>query len=215
LLRSASERSLGDSQYAIRLGLALAMAGDAGEGSRAWGRAVALHPEFLGVLPYHETGISIEAVAAEARRIIGDEPRPAPVENMVKLWEIGLALDDLPADAGAAWRAVDDARHGRTELAAALAAAAVAEAPYDPRGWEAVAAVATFACDIEEQERAADALRTLGTSSVVYESRPQIWREFVYREASLGPSQPPDTGPALELEPWPWSLIAQPTGCDG
>jgi len=38
-------------------------------------------------------------------------------------------------------------------------------------------------------------------------------REFVFREASLGPTQPPNVTGALRIDRWPWSLIDRPE-CD-
>jgi tetratricopeptide (TPR) repeat protein len=214
LLRAAADRTTGDAQYAVRLGLALALAGQRDEGVHAWGRAVALHPELLRVLPYAETGISMEAVAEAGILTIHAEPRAATVENLVRLWDLGLALDELPPDAGTAWRAVDAARHGDTERGAALADDAVAAAVYDPRGWEATAAVAAFACDTGAEEQVSEIYGELGFEFLATVPEPLIWREFVYREASLGPTQPPNAGPRLELEPWPWSLIDRPTACE-
>ena len=214
LLRYAADHTLGDPQYAVRLGLTLAGARLVDDATRAWGRAVALLPELLRLLPYAETGISMEAVADEAVLTIQREPRPAPAENLVKLWDIGLGLDDLPPDAGAAWRAVDAARHGDAGRGAADADAAVAEAPWDPRGWEAVAAVAAFACDAAEEDRALATIRKFGNEFIAADPGPQVQREFVYREASLGHTQPPGVGSGIELEQWPWSLVDRPPECD-
>ncbi len=96
----------------------LGMADDA---THAWARAVEVRPELLRLLPYDRYGVSLEEVATEAIQIIHAEPRPAPIENLSKLWDIALALDDLPSDAGLAWRAVDAARHGDLEAARDLA----------------------------------------------------------------------------------------------
>ncbi|MEO6295148.1 MAG: O-antigen ligase family protein [Candidatus Limnocylindria bacterium] len=212
-LRQATERTYGDPQYAVRLGLALAAAGRMDDATHSWARAVALRPQLLRILRYHETGISQDAVASGAIAIISTEPRPAPIENLVNLWDIGLALDALPDGANAAWLAVDAARHGDSERAADLARAAVTEAPYEARGYQVLAAVAAFACD-SEAERVALSQEKLARGAYARAAHePQIRREFIYREASLGPSQPPGAVPDLRIERWPWSLIDRPTGC--
>ena len=211
LLEEASQRTLGDPAYAIRLGMALAADGHTDDATRAWGRAVSLMPELLGSLPYGSVSLSVDEVAAAAVEIIHAEPRPAPIENLGKLWDIALAVDHLPTDAGQAWRAVDAAQLGDLDKASALAAAAVEAAGYDPRAHQAVAAVAAFACDEEAEWRALDLEQATGRGWP-FEPEPHVRREFVFREASLGPSQPP-TVDLLELDRWPWTLIDRPA-CD-
>jgi tetratricopeptide (TPR) repeat protein len=210
LLRSAADRTLGDPQYAVRLGVELAAAGRTDEAIHAWGRAVALHPRLVRLLPYEGTGVAVEDVAARAVLTIQADPRPAPIENLVDMWDIGLAVDDLPSDAGFAWRAVDAARHGELTQGAELARAGIEETPWDAIGYQALAAVAAFACDeMAEQAALADEQRTPNAYGPA-EPEPRARREFVYREASLGPSQPPGATPEFEIERWPWPLLDRP-----
>jgi tetratricopeptide (TPR) repeat protein len=210
LLRSAAERTFGDPQYAVRLGIELVALGRTDQAIHAWGRAVALHPPLLRLLPYDRTGIAVEDVAEQAKLTILAEPRPAPIENLIDLWDIGLALNDLPSDAALAWRAVDAARDGDFTEATELARAAIVETPYDALGYQAMAAVAAFACDEEAERKAlADERRTPNAYGTA-EPEPHARREFIYREASLGPSQPPGATPDIEIERWPWPLVARP-----
>ena len=212
-LRAAADRSLDDPQDGARLGVALAAAGDTAGTTAAWGRAVALRSEVLRLLPFDGTGVAMEAVAAEARRLIRDEPRPAPHENQATLWDIALILDELPDDADPAWRAVDAARKGDLDAARELAASAVMAAPYEARGHQATAAVAAFACDPEAEQRALALEREANGAYVEPQSGPHAVREFIYREASLGHSQPPGARLDLRVERWPWSLVDRPDAC--
>lgn len=209
-LEAASERTLDDPQDAARLGLALAEAGNLDAATDAWARAVALRAEIIRLLPYDEAGISDAAVASEAMRVVRTEPRPAPHENDAALWDIGLARGALPIGADPAWQAVHAARHGELELARRLAADAVAAAPYEARGHQAVAAVAAFACDGEAERLALSKERHALGAYLPPDPEPRALREFFYREASLGPTQPPGARLDLRVDRWPWSLVDRP-----
>jgi tetratricopeptide (TPR) repeat protein len=209
-LEAAAERTIGDPQDGARLGLALAEQGDIDAATNAWSRAVALRSEILRLLPYEETGVDMRTVAGEALRVIQAEPRPAQYENDVAVWDIQLALDEGGGGGGPAWRAVDAARRGDLDLARGLADEAVAAAPYEARGYQAVAAVAAFACDAGAEEEALALERHALGAWAEPEPEPRARREFVYREASLGPSLPPGGRLTLTLERWPWSLIDRP-----
>jgi tetratricopeptide (TPR) repeat protein len=212
-LRAAAERTLDDPQDAARLGLALARADDIAGATRAWASAVALRAEILRLLPYSGTAVTMKAVAEDALRLIDANPRPAPHENDAARWDIGLATDSLPADAGPAWRAVDAARDGDLDAARELADEAVAAAPYEARGYQATAAVAAFACDsVAELEALALERHAIG-AYLPPDTEPRALREFFYREASLGASQPPGARLNLRIERWPWSLVDRPTSC--
>ena len=212
-LRLAADRTMDDPQDAIRLGLALVDRGEIDAATHAWARAVALRGEVLRVLPYASTGVSMRAVADEAILEIRAEPRPNANEDLTTIWDVALVLDELPDDAGTAWRAVDAARHGRLEIAQALADEAVAEAPWGARGHQAAAAVAGFACDADAERRELALERRSSGAFAEPDPKPRAQREFVYREASLGASQPPGARVELSIERWPWSLIDRP-GCD-
>ena len=210
LLAAAADRTLGDPQYALRLGAALASAGRAEDAAQAWARAVALRPELIRRVPYVFANVSLEELAAEAARRIRLNPGPAPDADLHKLWDLSLVTDELPDDADLAWRAVDAARNGDLTGAAQLADQAVADAPYNARAYQAAAAVAAFACDSPGEERALANERATGHGWKPLEPEPFARREFVFREASLGPSQPPNATGSLEIERWPWSLIDRP-----
>lgn len=210
LLGSAAARTTGDPRYSALLGDRLASTGDVDGALHAWARAVALWPDYLGALPYDDVGIDRADVLAGARATIAAGLHPGPMENLQALWDLGLATGDLEPDAGAAWRAVAAARSGDLPAAATLADAAIAEAPWAARGYQARAAVAAFAClpDAEASSLAQEALARGAHADALVE--PAARREFIYREASLGPMQPPDALPALPHEIWPWGLLQRP-----
>jgi tetratricopeptide (TPR) repeat protein len=210
LLRDAAERTFGDPQFSLRLGIELASVGRTDDAMRAWGRAVALRPGLLRQLPYERTGITMDRVADEAMLTLEREPRPGPVEQLREIADLGLALDALPPEAGPAWLAVDAARDGDMTAATAFAEEAIAEAPYDARGYQALAAVAAFACDDEGEREALEIEARTRDPYAPVEAEPHPRREFIYREASLGPSQPPGATPGIEIERWPWPLVERP-----
>ena len=214
LLQLAADRTLGDPEYSVRLGVVLATNGRPDAAVLAWGRAVALRPEVLGALPYSEVGTSEGNVAAAAIRQIGVDRRPSLAADRVALWEIGLALDELSPDAGLAWLAVDAARQGDLASATQLAKAGVDEAPWAARGYQAQAAVAAFACDPDAEREALELEKATADAYGTPSAEPQVRREFVYREASLGPSQPPGARIHLDVDRWPWSLIDRPKACN-
>lgn len=208
-LQEAAERTTGDPTYAVLLGEYLADAGALDAATHAWAEALALRPSVLSQLPFDETGLSRDAVVTKARMILLDGLHPAAFENQAALWDIGLGVGELPAGAGAAWQAVAAALSDNFDAAAELADAAVAEAPWIARGYQARAAVAAMRCDSSAE---AEAIAQEGVARGGYQPpapEPAARREFIYREASLGPSQPPGAT-AMASERWPWSLIARP-----
>jgi hypothetical protein len=171
---------------------------------------VALQPQLLRLLPYEGSGLSVRDVASQALRVIEAEPRPGPHENFVALWDIALVMDELPDEAEPAWRAVDAVRHGDLELGHQLAQAAISAAPYEAHGYQALAAVAAFSCDPAGEAQALELERLALNAWAPREPDPRLRREFIYREASLGPSQPPGIGLGIEVDRWPWPLVDRP-----
>ena len=212
-LRSAAERTLGDPRWWVLLGTQLASSGDREGATEAWGWAVALRPSVLTSLPRNESGVEMSSIAGMALAVLADGLRPSSDQTVQASWDILLAVDRLPSDAGAAWRAVDAARRGDLDEATALAQFAIDEAPYSALGYQAQAAVAAFACDSAAEKDALALEAIAGGAFAEPDAEPQIRREFVYREASLGPTQPLGSGPDLTAERWPWSLIDRPA-CD-
>ena len=210
LLEAAADRTFDDPQDAVRLGLAYVQRDRVDDATYAWARAVALRSEILRLLPYEETGISMEQVAEEALVLIAREPRPGVSENDAARWDIGLVLGALPEDAGPAWRAVEAALDGKRERGLELARAAIDAAPTDARGFQALAAVHAFACDADAEVAALEREKHALGAWTEPDPEPRALREFVYREASLGPSQPPGARLDLRVERWPWSLVDRP-----
>jgi tetratricopeptide (TPR) repeat protein len=213
LLRRASDTTAGDPQYAYRLGIELIGAGDSEGAAEAWGRAVDLRSTAFGILPYDQYGISRVAVAKAAVAHTYAATRPDENVDPDARWDVALSLDELPADAGLAWRAVDAARHGHPDEGRRLAQAAATESAYFARSYEALEAVSAFACNADERERAL--AQESATRDAYGPSAPAvaIHREFVYREASLGAAQPPNVARMPYPERWPWSLITERPSC--
>jgi hypothetical protein len=174
---------------------------------------VDLRSTAFGILPYDQYGISRVAVAKAAVAHTYAATRPDENVDPDARWDVALSLDELPADAGLAWRAVDAARHGHPDEGRRLAQAAATESAYFARSYEALEAVSAFACNADERERAL--AQESATRDAYGPSAPAvaIHREFVYREASLGAAQPPNVARMPYPERWPWSLITERPSC--
>lgn len=212
LLRRAADVTAGDPQYAYRLGIELAAAGDTGGAAVAWGRAADLRSIGFGVLPFDKYGVDRQATAKAAIAHTYAATRPDPNVDPDARWDVALSLHALPADAGLAWRAVDAARDGRLDAARDLATSAVDKSSI--RSYEALATVAAFGCDDAARDEALRIATVTGTSS----GGPRvpdvaIRREFVYREASIGAMQPPGVDVPPPADRWPWSLISERPNC--
>ena len=214
-LTTAAELSFDDAQYAIRL--AEALSGDPQSAVAAYGRAAAISPSTVASAwdPADDGSITASELAEAARSFLERAPRPAVEADRAVLWDLALLGDDLPDDAPSAWQAVDAARHGEERNAAALADRTIAAAPHDPLSWQALAMTAAYRCDEARLEEALRVLAVIGgdRSGVAREAgavEPQ--REFVYREAGLGSTQPA-TVVVGTPPPWPWSLIPDPEPC--
>jgi tetratricopeptide (TPR) repeat protein len=213
MLERAADLTIGDPQYGYALGLALAADGRPDDAAVAWGKAVTLQPGIFGILPFDVARVEREAVARAAVEHSRTAERADPNVGPETRWDVALAQNALGDDAGIAWRAVDAARHGHLDLARSLAAQAVADDAHAARSYQAVAAVAAFECD---QAAAADALASEAATRGAYSARDEtvaIRREFVYREAGLGSTQPPGAEIPPWPERWPWSLIEERPVC--
>jgi tetratricopeptide (TPR) repeat protein len=213
LLQQAADRTSGDPQYAYRLGIALAEAGDSAAAATAWGRAADLRSSGFGVFEFERYGIDPVAVMQAAITHTREAPRPDVNVDPAARSDVRLTLHRLTSDAGLAWRAVDMARSGDVGAGHELAEEArVSRAMY---AYEAVAAVAAFACDMSAQQAA------LTTAAQVGSSRPAdlsgggvtIRREYLYREPTIGSMQPPNTPAPPPPDRWPWSVIAERPSC--
>ena len=100
LLRQAAANTYGDPQYAYRLGLAEAAAGDRGAAAMAFAHAVALSPQLFGLLPYDETGVTRQDVADALDQVLAGEHRAAPILDQIARWDVALAMDRLPCRRG-------------------------------------------------------------------------------------------------------------------
>jgi tetratricopeptide (TPR) repeat protein len=205
LLATADRLALTDPQFSFRYGEALDVDGDR---TVAWARAVRLESTLFGVLrdQVADAGSLAAAVAAS----IAQHPRASTLPDDTVRWDIDLALGQLPANAEPAWRAIAQALAGRLDEAATAADLAIEEAANEPRGYRAAAFVSAMRCDLPAATAylaQADELDDgeLGSPAV------SATREFIYREDSLGASQPPSAPLMPELEPWPVSLVGAPT----
>ncbi|MEP7159050.1 MAG: O-antigen ligase family protein [Chloroflexota bacterium] len=212
-LQRAADLTIGDPQYGYALGFELAAAGDDDGAAAAWGKIVTLQPDLFGILPYDVAGIDRSAVAQSAAEYTRTAERADPNAGPETRWDVALAQDELGDDAGLAWLAVDAARHGDVESARLLVEQAVDADPHGARSYQAAAAVAGFSCDVVATE---EALADERATRHPYAEAPDavaIRREFVYREAGLGGTQPPGAEPLPSSERWPWSLITERPDC--
>ncbi len=213
LFQRAADLTIGDPLYGYELGVVLAVHDHAQEAADAWGKVVTLQPELFGILPYDVAGIDRGAVAAAAAEHTQTAERADPNAGPEVRWDVALAQDGLDSTADLAWRAVDAARHGDLDTARSLAAQALDSHPQATRSYQAIAAVAAFACDTAGAD---EALRKEQATRHAYSEAPEpvaVRREFVYREASLGRTLPPGADVLPWPERWPWSLIAERPEC--
>lgn len=213
LLQRAADLTIGDPQYGYRLGLELAAAGNDEGAAAAWGKIVTLQPDLFGILPYDVAGINRDAVANAVDDHTRSAERADPNAGPEARWDVALAQDRLADDAGFAWRAVDAARHGHLDVARSLAEQAVDADPQAARGYQAAAAVADFACDPVARDEALGQERATRHPYDEAAAAVAIRREFVYREASLGATQPPGVDVPAWPDRWPWSLISEQPEC--
>ncbi|HEY7527052.1 MAG TPA: O-antigen ligase family protein [Candidatus Limnocylindria bacterium] len=213
LLQQASANTYGDPQYAYRLGLAEAADGDRSAAATAFAHAVALSPQLFGLLPYDSTGLTPDEVADALGRVLAGEHRAAPILDLIARWDVALAMDRLPVDAGDPWQAVAAELHGDQATADTLLARMRHDDPQDARVYQAWAAIAQMRCDAADER---EALRLEALTRGAYGGNPprvRVARELIYREAGLAASQPPSAEPLPALPRWPWALIPGPPDC--
>jgi tetratricopeptide (TPR) repeat protein len=213
LIREAAAHTLGDPQFEYRLGLEEAASGDPSAAAEAFAHAVVLNPPLFGVLPYERAGVTRESVAEHVDEILAREQQAAPILDLVPRWDIGLALGDLPGDAGIEWRAVAAELAGNHGAADRAIAEAKVSNRLDARIYQAAAAVARLRCDMAGAD---EALRLESFTRNAYTPHPptvRVARELVYREAGLVGTQPPQAEPPPSLDRWPWPLIGPPPQC--
>lgn len=212
LLRIAADLTDGDPQYAYRLGGLLEDAGSIREAIYAYADAVILQPDLIVEFPRQSTTSPTrkQVVLEIAGRLDGNRGIASALSSMIR-WDLELVADTLGDDAPAQWRAVDAARDGDHAAALALLAAARAEAPTDPRTWQAAVAVYRLACSPDEADRAQNLERLLaGSHRFQRDERVRSW-ERMYRESSLGDFQTPGLVPPDEQ--WPAPLISVEPSC--
>lgn len=209
LLTLAAQRADGDPQFSYRLGTELASLGRLGEAADAYAEAVVLESDLIALFPSRaaDSDVSRDAVLERvpgALRRLGDAAR---IDAGAVMSDIKLVTRTLGPEAPAAWRAVAAARDGHMAQAHAHLAEARAQAPTHARTWQAAAAVARLACDVEAEQ---DALRLermlLDAHRFQRFERLRAW-ERVYREPGLGDFQP-DSLPPDRM--WPQAFIALP-----
>jgi tetratricopeptide (TPR) repeat protein len=212
LLAEAARRTT-DPTYSLRLGDALAAAGDPTNAIQAYARAVALGPDLYPLFP--ERAVAGQrpqraTVAAAVPAILDRIAHQATISPDAVLWDFALADDRLPADAGPAWRAVDLVRMGNRDGALAALAEANRVAPYDGLTLDAELAVARLTCDRPTYDRVVD---WLGPYHVARPAKLTIIREHVYREDALSSYLPPSAEAISQDERWPWAFIGDPPAC--
>ena len=211
LIRKAAERTTGAAEDWVQLGLELAANGDDVGAADAWSRALAIEPELARALPNAVTSVTTRDLARRAIKILEGHPRPESVA--IHAWDLGLVVGTVPPKAGNAWKSVAAARAGDYEQAFALARALVEVDPFDARGYQALAAAARYACDPEVAEAALTMEAEVRGAYQATDHQLRPHREFIYREAGLGRTQPKNSDLQLEVERWPWSLIEPPSDC--
>jgi hypothetical protein len=136
----------------------------------------------------------------------------AAISKDAVLWDLGLANDALPADAGPPWRAVDLARKGDESAANAAIREAQRESRYDATTLAAELAVDRFTCDQAGFDRVA---AWVGAYRPTRPATLTTVREHVYREDALSSYLPPQAQEVPADVRWPWGLIGEPPACPG
>jgi tetratricopeptide (TPR) repeat protein len=205
LLEAAAARTTSDPQYAWRLAETLRELEATEDATNAYARAVMIEPQLIASLPAELRDAVLADLPGTAAEMALRNPS---LQVGFALWDVGLAMGDLPRDADPAWRVVEAARAGDE---AAVEAVFVELRSNGVAGIElnALAAVARYQCDLEAYLLLAEVLGEFRPGRL---NEPTITRDHTYRDLGLGSYQP---GPyALPAdEPWPWSLVGQPPEC--
>jgi len=214
LLTEAARRTTSDPTYAFLLGEALAAAGRAREALAAYATAVAISPDLIKQFP---SAAAADAPASDdVERAVGGVLDSIATQTAISkdaaTWDLDLAADSLPADAGAQWRAVDLARKGDANGAAAAIQQAERESPYDETTLAAALAVDRLTCDEAAFERVE---AWVGPYRPARPTMLSVIREHVYREDALSSYLPPQAQQVPPDTRWPWAFIGQPPACPG
>ena len=210
-LLAEAARKTTDGTYSLLLG----RVDNDGDALTADATAVALEPDLYRAFP-NRAPPSVQSprdkVLAVVPEILDSIAEQAAISKEAVLWDIALANDRLPADAGFQWRAVDLARRGDRDGAIRALAEAEREAPYNGLTLEAKLAVARLTCDPSTYERVSD---WLGPYHPARSAALTIIREHVYREDALSSYLPPSAGVIPQDQRWPWAFIGDPPACPG
>lgn len=212
LLGTAAERSDGDPQFALRLGMELEAAGRIDGAVAAYAEAVALQPDLITLFP--------SAGAEGISRADIERAMPGTLSRLTEIarldapsigWDLQLLNGTLGSDAPPAWQAVDAARNGDFDTAEVHLTRARESSPIDARTWQAAAAVARLECEADEAERALRLERRLvGSHQFQSDERLRAW-ERVHREPGLNDFQVSDLVP--DDERWPAPFVPLDGSC--
>ena len=214
LLTEAARRTTSDPTFAFLLGDALESAGRSTEAIDAYATAVAISSDLVTQFPATSVNARPARPLVEdaVRRVLDRIASNAAISRQAVLWNLALSDDQLPPDAGAAWRAIDLARKGNAAAADAAADEARQAAPYDAGTLAMLLALDRLTCQQAAYERVAS---WLGAFRPQRPAALAIIREHVYREDALSSYLPRGTANLPPDERWPWPFIGEPPTCSG
>jgi len=199
LLRTAATNADGDPQYAWRWAEAL-RAADNPDAAQAYAHALLLESTWSTAARERAEG-NVERLDTAVTTVLGEFGDKARVDQIQVKLDYALAAGDLPANAPAAWLAMEAVRTGKTARASQLAADAVVEGRWDFRSWRALAL--TLPCHSVERDRALE-LGERTSNAFTRFGIPTLRRwERQYGVPPLGDYQPPLKEALPSLTPWP------------
>jgi Flp pilus assembly protein TadD len=208
MLDAASRRST-DPQYAVRLAVVLARAGQLQAAAEAYALAVMLRPDLYAELNGYP--VTREATR-EALPTVAERVSALEADRLDRvLWDVGLADGSPPTDAPSAWHAIASAVRGDLSAATAQVDEARRTAPHDPHTALAQAAIARIGCHREEYERAMELVALLGGGARTSEPALSIGRDPIYSGLGLGDYQPSWVDRPPPPPVWPFGLVPAPT----